>query len=539
MHYYSPNYKAVLLSAEIPEFPEMEDLGNIEQSSDLIEINELETWYLKFYDKNKIPLELEHQKDYLQEKDKLNKFFERLSDNVFRINFKNYVGLSRFAGFQIRVINTKISEDQFDAMLHELCDEYANLIFSFQQTVGSSGCKEKSGNDPLYLQILFIKHFLLNSSPNLQHIAELICRNPHHRLQAIRQTTPVELARQIDLTSIVTLFSNSSALAELRPGHSLENSSIARRTAALSGRHLFPIELAECHRRVDHDTPENRFIKFFIGDLLSRLRQFNVKKSFLNPELQDDLKMLVQELEHFSQNPLWQTVGNLQHIPSHSMVLQKRDGYSHLFKLYSLLQLATRYTCSAFRFDRLIELKDVPKLYEYWCFFQVKRAIERVLSQRQPKTITWFNHQEETVLEAGLWLDYGDNIGLYYDKDCRGSDPGQLAPDGLSGYSSLKLRPDIMICQGSRKLILDAKYKIDKNKDDAKSDDLIKMHAYRDAINNVWGAYALYPGQKADKLEKYPCFGEADTSYKGIGAIALTPGNYQQELDTLIQVFLS
>ncbi|MDP3878261.1 MAG: hypothetical protein Q8Q50_14890 [Methylobacter sp.] len=80
MIYYSPSYEAVLVSADMPAFPEKDDLGNIEQSADLIEINELETGYLKFYDKKKIPPELEHQKDYLQEKDKLNKFFERLPD---------------------------------------------------------------------------------------------------------------------------------------------------------------------------------------------------------------------------------------------------------------------------------------------------------------------------------------------------------------------------------------------------------------------------------------------------------------------------
>lgn len=531
--YFSLQDKAVLMpgEGEALKFPDRAAFEDAEPPPNPIEINELKTWYLKFYDDN-LPPEFTHQKDYLQEKDKVNKFFERLPDNVFRINFKNYVGLSRFAGFQIRVINTKITEAQFNTMLHELCDEYANLVFSFQQTVGSNGCKEKIGNDPLYLQILFIKHFLLNSAPNLQHIAELICRNPHHRLQAIRQTTPAELARQIDMASIITLFSNSSALAALPVGHPLENTAIARRTAALSGRHLFPIELVECHRKVDHDTPENRFIKFFIGDLQSRLRQFNDKKSFLNPELQDDLKILAQELEHFSQNPLWQEVGVLQHIPGHSMVLQKRDGYSHLFKLYSLLLLATRHT--ALRFDQLIELKDVPKLYEYWCFFQVKRALEQVLLL-QPKTITWlFNPQEETTLEVGLWLDYGD-VSLYYDKECV---QNQSTPGNLSSYS-LDLRPDIMICHSNRKLILDAKYKVDTNKDDAKNEDIIKMHAYRDAINGVWGAYVLYPGQKADKLEKYPYFGEADTSYKGVGAIPLTPGNHQQELHTLIQAFLS
>jgi predicted component of viral defense system (DUF524 family) len=214
------------------------------------------------------------------------------------------------------------------------------------------------------------------------------------------------------------------------------------------------------------------------------------------------------------------------------MVLQKRDGYSHLFKLYSLLQLATRH--AALRFDQLIELKDVPKLYEYWCFFQVKRALEQVLLI-QPKTITWlFNPQEETTLEVGLRLDYGD-VSLYYDKKCV---KNQSDFNGLSSYS-LELRPDIMICQGSRKLILDAKYKVDTNKDDAKNEDIIKMHAYRDAINDVWGAYVLYPGKEADKLEKYPYFGEANTSYKGVGAIPLTPGNHQQELNTLIQAFLS
>ena len=95
------------------------------------------------------------------------------------------------------------------------------------------------------------------------------------------------------------------------------------------------------------------------------------------------------------------------------------------------------------------------------------------------------------------------------------------------------LRPDIVLMKAGRgKLILDAKYK-GKNTPGAmygeettegtigryKEEDLDKMHTYRDAIRDVYGAFALYPGEES---VIYPSH-QARRSFQGIGALPLKP----------------
>ena len=102
----------------------------------------------------------------------------------------------------------------------------------------------------------------------------------------------------------------------------------------------------------------------------------------------------------------------------------------------------------------------------------------------------------------------------------------------------------------------DAKYrvnKIDLGENDAKSEeeisddllnekkeqeegiykraDLLKMHAYKDAIRRTSGAYILYPGTVERRLRGF------HEIIPGLGAFCLTPSNYDEELLSL-QVFL-
>ena len=85
-------------------------------------------------------------------------------------------------------------------------------------------------------------------------------------------------------------------------------------------------------------------------------------------------------------------------------------------------------------------------------------------------------------------------------------------------------------------LHFDAKYRIDQytslfidDDDDvgestrvgsAKSDDLRKMHAYRDAIRRTSGAYVLYPGGDGDS---HPPHQEYHEILPGLGAFVLRP----------------
>src|SRR5438034_10492310 len=106
--FYSHEFRAALIQGQSPRIPPEADCRDAFSTSDtLIEIDELDTWCLRFYDD--VPDQFITPNDYLQSANSLNKFFEPLPDQTFRINFKNYVGLSRFAGFQVRVRNKKIS----------------------------------------------------------------------------------------------------------------------------------------------------------------------------------------------------------------------------------------------------------------------------------------------------------------------------------------------------------------------------------------------------------------------------------------------
>jgi hypothetical protein len=59
----------------------------------------------------------------------------------------------------------------------------------------------------------------------------------------------------------------------------------------------------------------------------------------------------------------------------------------------------------------------------------------------------------------------------------------------------------------------------------AKRDDLLKMHAYRDAIHRSAGAYVLYPGASERESEKFKQYHEI---LPGLGAFALRPGEFDR-----------
>ncbi len=56
----------------------------------------------------------------------------------------------------------------------------------------------------------------------------------------------------------------------------------------------------------------------------------------------------------------------------------------------------------------------------------------------------------------------------------------------------------------------------------AKRDDLLKMHAYRDAISRTAGAYVLYPGSEIVNIRRHPGFKEL---LPGLGAFPLRPSS--------------
>jgi predicted component of viral defense system (DUF524 family) len=93
------------------------------------------------------------------------------------------------------------------------------------------------------------------------------------------------------------------------------------------------------------------------------------------------------------------------------------------------------------------------------------------------------------------------------------------------------VRPDITLATGEIRVHFDAKYRLTDHHD-ALTDDILTMHAYRDAIPGTLAAVALYPGKTA---HWWP---DPASPRHGLGALPLAPGRGQTALDQLLTAII-
>lgn len=307
------------------------------------------------------------------------------------------------------------------------------------------------------------------------------------------------------------------------------------------------------------DTIPNRFVKFalerwrsvvaMVITVLSTERDSSATIRGLREAnaLQDELDALLNE-------PLIREVSSLTVFPGGSQVLQKREGYRELLRAYVEFEIASKLAWNGGEDVYGAGQRDVASLYEYWVFFElaeivssvcdaplnlaslidvredglaidIRRGRHRILagdvarSGRRLRIELWFNRtfvfgpkddQSWTrqmrpdyslrihALDEDQLLDRADDIWLHFDAKYRIDRLAQAIDDepGDEGPSSDEAGPRFA---------------------DARRDDLLKMHAYRDAIRRSAGAYVLYPGTE---LRRFREFHEV---LPGLGAFSLRP----------------
>lgn len=265
---------------------------------------------------------------------------------------------------------------------------------------------------------------------------------------------------------------------------------------------------------------------------------------------------VLAQLDEVLAQPLFRQVGPLTQSPAGNQVLQKRAGYRDMYKLYIQSELAAVLSWSGGDDVYRAGQKDVAMLYEYWVFMQLAEVVSSLC--RTPLAL-------EELLEAGddgldLRLKRGTHrvlkgtvvrrgrtleLELWYNRT--------FARGERHGSWTNTLRPDCSLCirvpgyhGGMDELWVhfDAKYRLDSllevftadadehdMEDDLDADmatdasgparpvadDLLKMHAYRDAIRRSSGAYVIYPGTEERVLYRY------HEILPGLGAFALRP----------------
>jgi predicted component of viral defense system (DUF524 family) len=316
-----------------------------------------------------------------------------------------------------------------------------------------------------------------------------------------------------------------------------------------------------------YDNPENRFIKYTIEEYLSFCIEVN-NRAEINSKVYKESLMIIEELESYLSNKFFSLISKPTTFLINSPVLQRKEGYREIFRYWLMFDSATKLAWKGGEDIYSAGKKNVALLYEYWIFFKLLEILQEIFE---------FNKEDFSKLiktsPSGfeLQLKQGECSALkgYYDRNNkrlkfkfsynRTFMGRKIYPH--AGSWSVTLRPDYTLSlwpyslkeeeAEKEELIMhlhfDAKYKLDNldellnfrveenyENDDVKNEigkfknsDLIKMHAYKDAIRRTLGAYILYPGKETAILYEY------QDPLPGIGAYTINPSGINIESDKL------
>lgn len=268
------------------------------------------------------------------------------------------------------------------------------------------------------------------------------------------------------------------------------------------------------------------------------------------------------QMDAYLATPLFRSVSQLRQFPAANQVLLKQAGYRDVFRTFALGELGALLALDLEVEDLFAaSQRNVAALYEYWAFLQLADAVGQVCGMQQ--TINALRASDDLSLgfrqgpaseltwrvqRAGREFE----IELFFNRMFLASSQWQensswsraMRPD-----CSLRINPQTPIPQLSHPgdldiwLHFDAKYRVayereqfgQKAADDeeaaaateaeaeerlsrSRREDLLKMHAYRDAIRRSAGAYVLFPGNTT-----VAPFREFSEILPGLGAFILRP----------------
>ena len=340
-----------------------------------------------------------------------------------------------------------------------------------------------------------------------------------------------------------------------------------------------PRTLTVAYKRDTLDNQENQFVKFALRSFSSFCSELRGKKN-ANDRLKTEIDKTMDVLNGHLSTLFFKQVSMPSHLNLNSPVLQRKEGYREILQAWLMFDLAAKLSWKGGDYIYEAGKRNVAVLYEYWVFFKLLEVISRVfdinpvsinkLVKTDADQINLEIQQGKMTMIKGLY-NAGSrmlNVRFYYNRTFKHTK--EDVELGESGSWTMNMRPDYTLSiwpgeiemeQAEREDLIvhihfDAKYRVDKidlGVNDSMSEeqiseallnekkeqeegvykraDLLKMHAYKDAIRRTSGAYVLYPGTVQRRLKGF------HEIIPGLGAFCLTPSNYDEELITL-QVFL-
>lgn len=456
------------------------------------------------------------------------------------LNFKSYVGKSYFdvqigknksfkCPFEVR--SKKIDyQDHYPAMIADLSHAASGLIFqekspTHRRLKFRERVKTSFYEDFMFLEYIFRPENILTSYGHIR-------RNPHKLLKKYIETVPTSLASSIDPSNLIEIISYPE---------NLNKSDNPPKNWPSQMENYVPNRIIQ-HKYIDSlDTPENRFVKYFLT-LLSELITEMIDYVESNPKLMsgypaEKIKIYGEIIQDYLLDGWLDEVGKLHYLPTNSQILQKKEGYREIFDYFLIFQLSFNFQWEEIKENIKGYQKRLSELYEYWCYLKLIKILTKLSKSKTDYSYIFDLDEKEWSIQLKKGEDSEQKftipinnknieVELTYNQE-------SLKSEDFKSYS-LNFTPDytLTINTDSKKvfLLFDAKYK--SNYETFKNEDIYTMHTYKDAIHNICGAYILYPGKKK---KTYP---EKDDLIPSVGAFPLKPGKTDIKDENKIETFL-
>jgi len=468
---------------------------------------------------------------------------------------------------EVRSVKADYRND-YREMLELITEKCTDLLMQANSPVSQnfepSYSNEEEKQRALYQRFAFIKSVI--GTDEFSESVRRIVSSPVTQWEETAEQKDIRNIRRFKNSNIKELITGSNR-THLPENHHLRN----------YGLNSLPGKVASVRKTDTIDTPENRFVKFALESFLKFCSDIN-KRATKDSRLYQESGMLEKELESYLFHSVFKKISHPETLRLNSPVLQRKEGYREVLRVWLMFDLAAKLVWKGGDDIYKGGKKDIATLYEYWLFFKLLDLFKSVFDI-EPKDISELI--KETADGLNLQLKQGThtalkgvfntgtrklNIRFNYNRSFSGQKDYPL-----SGSWTTTMRPDYTLSfwpygivdnddadnkkseaeAEKQELIVhihfDAKYKIanltdllnkeskedidiekeDNRKGIYKNADLLKMHAYKDAIRRTGGAYVLYPGETSIKKKGF------HEIIPGLGAFPVRPSKTDDGISEL------
>lgn len=446
------------------------------------------------------------------------------------LNSKNYVGILDIGllEFQIVVKSRKINYDRdFDYLRESISEFYSDLLSrsSSYYSEHFSKTEEYAGEKINYTELAYLKEML---QPDLfpAWIDYFLCHAEHRYVEDIRQK---ELSEVEDADP--DFYLNALMAGDVFPTNKIQGSVGELKNA--------PRVIDSYEYEITYDTNENRFVKFFTTIIRDYLEKVLSVARPANTKLVSELTQMYNIVNEKLVHPFWNHIANMKSIPFNSQILQKKYPYNLIFQMYTDFLMKSDMNLGDMDKGYLAGQKDAPMLYQYWVFIMIFKYLSKKYQNRYV-TSDWiaydgknlvFTLEEGCKSSAKFTVNESMELILFYNKIY---DSNHVIGTGRS-YSH-ELKPDISIEMFKNKELVaiihfDAKYRQPKN-GTYESDDIDKMHTYKDGIMGTIGAFAICLADTPVIYHEEELGWEKDSIFPAVGAcpLNLNPETLDEEI---------